>query len=355
MLPSRPHASTRLLIVTQVLDTEHPVLGFFHQWVAALAVRYESIEIICLTLGRFDLPKNVRVHSLGKPRFAQATRGTGARFVSRITYALRFLALAWRLRHSYDAVFVHMNQEYVLITGWLWKLLGKRVYLWRNHYAGSFATDVAAMFSTNVFCTSTHSYTAKYRKTRIMPVGIDTDRFRPDPSTTRTPRSILFFSRIARSKRPELLIDALALLGRRGVAYTADIVGSPGAEDRAYHEALMENVRTRGLAGQISFLPGVANAKAPALYRAHEIFVNASPSGMLDKTLFEAAACGATVLAGSEDFAALAGQEWSFSSAEELAGRLAERLGQPPPSTLVELASRESLPALIDRLVETLY
>ena len=72
-----------------------------------------------------------------------------------------------------------MNQEYVLIAGWLWKLLGKRTYLWRNHYAGSWLTDVAAVFCTKVFCTSKHSYTVKYKKTVLMPVGVDTERFTP--------------------------------------------------------------------------------------------------------------------------------------------------------------------------------
>lgn len=362
------HPPTRLLIVAQALDTENPVLGFFHEWVVALAARYEQVEVICLTLGRSDLHKNVRVHSLGKPSSApdsaKATPGKKAtkdrepkllRLFLRMRYVWRFLSLAWRLRGDYDAVFVHMNQEYVLVAGWLWWLLGKRVYLWRNHYEGSWVTDIAATFCTNVFCTSTYAYTAKYKKTRLMPVGVDTKRFYPDPRATRMPRSILFFSRIAQSKRPELLIDALTLLTERGIAYTADIVGSPGAGVEAYYEALVASVRARGLAGHISFHPSVANIEAPALYRGHEIFVNCSPSGMFDKTIFEAAACGATVLAASKDFAALAGPEFSFETAEELAECLAGALGQKAPAALTELAKSHGLPVLMDQLVETVY
>ena len=347
MPPPIHPAPTRLLVVAQALDTENPALGFFPQWVAALAARYEHIEVICLTLGKFGLPNNVRVHTLGKER--------GRPVLGAATYAWRFFLLAWRLRRHYDAVFVHMNQEYLIIAGPLWAILGKRSYLWRNHYEGSWITDIAAMFCTKVFCTSTHSHTAKYVKTIIMPLGVDTERFYPDPHTTRVPRSILFFSRIARSKRPEVFIDALALLTERSVAYTADIVGSPGAGDEAYYEALVASVRARGLSEHISFRPGIANAEAPAFYQGHEVFVNCSPSGMFDKTIFEAAACGATVLAASEDFATLAGPQWSFGSAEELAERLAEHLGQPTPKALAELASRQSLPVLIDRLAETLY
>ena len=37
--------------------------------------------------------------------------------------------------------------------------------------------------------------------------------------------------------------------------------------------------------------PGIPYAEAPALYRTYDIFVNQSPSGMFDKTIFEAMAC----------------------------------------------------------------
>ncbi|MSU74856.1 hypothetical protein EXS57_03740, partial [Candidatus Kaiserbacteria bacterium] len=154
----------KLLIVTQALDQDDVILSVYHNWVDELARHFERIEVICLKEGRHELPANVRVHSLGKERGA----------VMRGIYVWRFLSLAWRFRTEYNAVFVHMNQEYILIAGWLWKLLGKPIYLWRNHYAGSWFTDVAAAFCTKIFCTSKHSYTAKYKKTVLMPVGVDT-------------------------------------------------------------------------------------------------------------------------------------------------------------------------------------
>ena len=293
------------------------------------------LEVICLKEGTHELPKNVRVYSLGKER-AAASRGA---------YAFRFLSLAWRLRGEYDAVFVHMNQEYVLIAGWLWKLLGKKIYLWRNHYAGSLATNIAALFCTKVFYTSKHSYTARFKNAMKMPVGVDTARFYPDPAIAAKPRSILFFGRMAKSKRPELLIDALAILKKEGEAFSATFCGSPLTANEAYYETLKEKVRARNLTHEISFVPAVPNSEAPDLYRAHAIFVNCSPSGMFDKTLFEAAACGCFVLATSDDFAGLAGEEHHFSSAEELAKRLGTMLAGPavPPSPFVADTSLTAL------------
>ncbi len=332
----------KLLVVTQAVDTRDPVLGFFHQWLEELATRFESIEVICLREGEHTLPTNVRVHSLGK--------GQGR--ASRLTYSWRFLRLVWCLRSSYDAVFVHMNQEYVLLAGWLWRLSGKSIYLWYNHYAGSWATDIAAALSTHVFCTSKHSYTAKYERTMLMPIGVDTDRFIPDARIVRVPHSILFLARMSRSKRPEMLIDALALLAGRGIDCRATFVGSPRPEDEGHYARLKERVHDAGLESRATFLPGVPNTEVPDLYRAHEIFVNCSPSGMFDKTLFEAAAVGCRVLAVSEDFAALAGPESHFSSAAELADRLEAFLTSHEAAVVPAFVERNSLTVLVDRLAE---
>src|SRR3989338_5234217 len=52
---------------------------------------------------------------------------------------------------------------------------------------------------------------------------------------------------------------------------------------------------------RIKFRKGVSNQNAPSIYSAHEIFVNLSSSGMYDKTIFEAMACGCLVLVSNEN------------------------------------------------------
>ena len=333
----------KLLILTQAVDTEDPVLGFFVRWIEEFAKHVEHIDVICLKEGKYNLPANVRVHSLGKEKG-----------VSRMSYVLNFYRYTWCLRGEYDAVFVHMNQEYIVIGGWLWKLMGKRVYMWRNYHGGSIFTDIAMAFCTKVFCTSRHSYTAKNKKTECMPVGVDTERFKSDTRVSRIPRSVLFLSGMWSSKRPEMLIDALALLSGEGQAFTADFYGSPLPETAGYYASLKERVVRAGLAQEITFHPGVPNDATPDLYRAHEVFVNCSPSGMFDKTLFEAAACGCRVLAASEDFASLAGRDSQFDSAETLAARLISVLGTPSPSP-APFVAEHSLATLAERLIEAIH
>lgn len=339
----------RLLICTQVVDRNHHVLGFFHRWIEELSVRFDQVEVICLFEGSHQLPSNVRVYSLGKDKRAEA-RGRLAALPARVHYAVRFLALAVRLRNSYDTVLVHMNQEYVLLGGLLWKFLGKPVYLWRNHYSGSWLTTVSTWLCRAVFCTSRYSYTAKYQKTELMPVGVDTDYFSASPDSQRKENAILFLARMAPSKNPMVLVEALHELAMRGIAYTATFVGSPLPEHEAYYAAVVERVREYGLMDRVSFLPGVMHSDTVRLYRSHEIFVNCSPPGMLDKTMFEAAASGCVVLAANREWAQEADDErLSFKNADELTERLAKLLSGDIPEGPIDI-TRHSLKTLADQL-----
>lgn len=326
----------KLLICTQAVDENDPVLGFFIRWIEELSKQFEQVTVVCLRKGKYSLPNNVRVVTLPQSnRFARAPA---------------LLAESFKYRTNYDLVFVHMNQEYVLVAGWLWKLFSKKVYLWRNHYAGSFLTDIAAAFCTNVFCTSKYSYTAKYKKTIFMPVGVDTERFNEDARMARVPRSILWLARVAPSKRLEMLLDALEQLVAQGVGFSASIVGSPLPEHQAYYDALKASVEQRGLAAHVTFMPGVPNGATPDLYRAHEIFVNTSPSGMLDKTIFEAAACGCQILASSGDIKVALGPDAHFDSAARLEECLKDSLTRKRGLPEQDFVTRNSLAALAERL-----
>jgi glycosyltransferase involved in cell wall biosynthesis len=273
----------RLLIITQEVDERGTVLGFMHGWIAEFAKKAPSITVICLREGAHSLPANVKVLSLGKEK------GYG-----RIVYLARFFYFSLHYLGSYDAVFVHMNQEYVLLAGWFWWLMGKPVTLWRNHHAGNWLTRIAVALSTKVFCTSHFSYTARFKKTVFMPVGVDTEVFAPKADVARVPRSVLFFSRIAPVKRPDVFVEACRILSNKGIAYTASVYGSPLPKDNAFYEKLK-----RSAPKEVRFHQAIANAEASAVYSAHQIYVNLSPQGMYDKIIFEALSCECDVLASN--------------------------------------------------------
>jgi glycosyltransferase involved in cell wall biosynthesis len=246
------------------------------------------VTAICLKAGDHDLPQNVEVFSLGKE--------TGR---SRFKYVRNFYRYISSRRGQYDAVFVHMNQEYVLLGAFLWKLWGKRVYMWRNHHAGDWKTRLAVALCDRVFCTSRFSYTARFKKTVLMPIGIDTEKF--SDKGGRVAGSVLFLARIAPVKRPDLLLRALAPLARADVPFSVSIYGDTLPKDQAYAGGLRALVAELGMADRVSFHPGVPNDQTVGVYSAHDIAVNLSTSGMFDKTIFEAMACGALSLSSNEN------------------------------------------------------
>jgi len=60
----------RILIITQKVDLDDPLLGFFHRWLEEFAEHTECVHVVCLEEGRHTLPQNVAVTSLGKERGA---------------------------------------------------------------------------------------------------------------------------------------------------------------------------------------------------------------------------------------------------------------------------------------------
>ncbi|MEK7135492.1 MAG: hypothetical protein AAB780_02190 [Patescibacteria group bacterium] len=269
----------KLLIITQKVDRNDPVLGFFHRWLEEFAKHFEKVTVICLEKGEFDLPENIKVFSLGKE---EKNFQFSIFNFQKIRYTLRFYKYLWTLRGDYDAVFVHMNQEYVLLGWKLWKLWGKKIYLWRNHAKGSLWTRLAVLLSRKVFYTSPQSFTARFRKSVQMPAGIDTDFFKPDPTITRKPNSVLFLGRISPVKKVLEFIEWL-----KTTSYVATIAGPILAEDRAYGD-MVKNA----LNEHIAYVGPVDQAGALRLYQTHEIYVNMTSAGSLDKTILEAAACG---------------------------------------------------------------
>ncbi|MDO8482027.1 MAG: glycosyltransferase family 4 protein [bacterium] len=274
----------RLLICTQAIDLDDSVMGFFCRWVEEFSKHCEYVHVICLKEGRHNLPANVRVHSLGKE--------SGQ---SRLKYIWRFYKYIWILRNEYDAVFVHMNQEYVLLGGKFWWLFGKRVVLWRNHKKGSVFTRIAGFLSHTVCYTSPAAFVASFRNAVQMPIGIDTGVFKPSGSAD--PRSILFLGRLDSVKRPETLLQALDILAKKEIAFSADIIGDPTAGREEFARELKEHFSS---VPNVTFKPAVRNDETAAIYNAHSIYVNLTPSGSFDKTIGEACVSGCIVVVGNE-------------------------------------------------------
>lgn len=242
----------KLLICTQVVNQNDPTLGFFVRWIEEFK-KYCEVEVISL-------------ESLG-------ASGTLAR-------ALRLLRLASQL--EYDAVFVHMNPEYVIVVGWLWRLRRKRVALWYTHKAVNLRLRVAAFFADVIMTASKESFRLKNKKMCVMGHGIDTDFFSPDP---RVARGSVFLSvgRLMQSKRHDLAIQIAAREGKE-----LRIAGE--GPERRNLESLAREIGAR-----VTFLGGITQEELRQEYRRAAVLLHTSETGSLDKVVLEALACGLSI------------------------------------------------------------
>jgi glycosyltransferase involved in cell wall biosynthesis len=258
----------KLLIVTQVVDSHDSDLGFFVRWIEEFAKHAERVEVICLKEGQHTLPANVHVHSLGKEKG-----------VSRFGYVLHFYKYLWQLRHNYDAVFVHMNPEYVVLGGLWWRLTHKRVSLWYMHKSVNLKLRIAALLSNVILTGSKESFRLKSKKVQVTGHGIDTDFFSPDASVKRGDW-LLSVGRLMKSKRHDLVI-------RVAVEKNKELRIAGEGPERANLEAL-----ARSLNAKVTFLGPLSQAQLRDEYRAAALFIHTSETGSLDKVTLEALACG---------------------------------------------------------------
>jgi len=335
----------KIIIITQKIDKNDTVLGFFHTWLTELSTKFESVEVICLEKGKFDLPKNVTVYSLGKERG-----------ISKISFVKNLYKYLFLISGTYDRVFVHMNEEYVLLAGLYWKLKGIPVYLWRNHPKGSLKTRLAVAMSTKVFCTSKSSFTAKFSKTVIMPAGINTKIFKPVPGVVRQKYSVCMVGRISPVKRIEVALHAIKILSSHGVQVSLSVIGPVATKDLRYFESLKKYVLDNNLSKTISWKEAVSPEKLPEIYSGYEICLNLTPSGSFDKTIVEASACGTVPLVSNSSLSDFLPTICITGTSPDEVAESIQRLLEPKEQVKIqdELKSfieSQSLKELVDRLV----
>lgn len=282
----------RILITTQIVDKNDPDLGFFHSWLIKFSERFESIEVICLFKDEFDLPGNITVHSLGKEKKKE----------SKLVNTWRFYKILWNLRGRYDAVFVHMNPEYVILGGLFWRLTGKKVLLWYTHKAVNLRLRLAALLATKIFTASKESFRLPSKKVEVVGHGIDVEKFESNHSNP--PRNFLFaVGRISPSKDWETVIKGLVDLNTVNTGVPSPLLDIAGAPiTKADFEYLR---KLQSLYGNIAFQTFTPD-EMPHQYAAHYLLIHTSRTGSMDKVVLEALAAGRIVVTSSEAYANLA-------------------------------------------------
>ena len=279
----------KLLIVTQTIDRSDDLLGFMDGWITEFARQCKRVTAIGLGVGAHEYPDNVHVLSLGKENGG-----------SRIQYTLKFLRYVVAERKNYDAVFVHMNPEYVVLGGALWKLMGKKVGLWYAHGHSRRMLRAAHRMTDVVFTSTTGGFGISSPKRQIIGHGIDCERFSFATRESRKPFRVLTVGRISPIKDLETLVRAFAELPGGAVL---EIVGAPALrQDRGYLESLKQLTAQLSIIDRVHFLGSIPNAALQPIYARADLFVSTSRTGSFDKTLGEAMATGLPVLTSNPSF-----------------------------------------------------
>jgi len=340
-----------LLIITQKVDENDQLLGFFIEWLKRFSYKFEKITVLCLEKGQFDLPENVKVFSMGKDGGA-----------SKIKQLSTFYFLLSTLRNDYDAVFVHMNPIWVVVGGPFWRLMNKKVFLWYTSRGVTTKLKVAEKLADVIFTASERSFYRKLKKVSVTDHGIDTDFFRPitnsQQSVTDNKIKILSVGRISSVKNYETLVDAAKILKDEKVNFFVTMIGeAPLEKDKNYEKSLRLKIRDLGLEDNFNFVGKINHRDLVPYYQSHDVFVHLSKTGSLDKALLEAMACGMQVLSSNYSAKAFLAPQFLFDEdkADDLAFKLriiSEKHYQMEPERSLRdyVVKNHNLDRLIDKI-----
>jgi len=196
-----------------------------------------------------------------------------------------------------------MNPEYVLLGGYLWRRLGKRIGLWYAHKSVTRKLQYAVRLLDRVFTVSEGSFRVETPKVCVVGHGIDTELFTPDIHVESTHTRIVTVGRVAQSKHLLEMLQTLDVLYARSENFIFTIVGEPTTvEEEEYARRLKEEIARRPYANKVDWRGAVLYHKLPALLREQDVLFNFATTGNMDKAGLEALAVGIPVIATNEAF-----------------------------------------------------
>ncbi len=296
----------KLVICAQVVDSEHPILGFFHGWIAAFAERFDTVTVICLEVGVYDLPPNVTVHSLGKERG-----------MSKLGYVFNFYRLfnaAMCERPNY--VFFHMGAIFNVLAAPYYLVRGSTKFLWwKAHGTINWFGRFALLFVDEVVTSTASGFPIATPKRRIIGQAINTDHFSCTGMVARNPLRVIYVGRIAPIKRIEIWLKTIKQVRDSGYDIDPVIIGPYDSEE--YTDTLFALCDEYELSSSI-FAGSMTQAELQSAYCRAGIFLNTSLTHSMDKTVLEAMLCGCVPVTSNRAFADLLSADGLYLAQESV-------------------------------------
>lgn len=280
----------KLLVCTQVVDKNHPILGFFHNWILEFSKHFTEVHVICLEKGEYSLPAHVFVYSLGKEEG-----------VHKLTQLLRFYRyfahVFFRVRVRF--IFFHMGVIYNTLAAPFFLVrhfFGTQFYWWKTHGTLTPFGRLALMCVDAVYTASQYSFPLQTPKKRVVGHAIDIEEdILPAQSQKATPPILLFVGRISPVKRIEMVIDVAEVLYKKGIECQIRIVGV--LHDEHYAKMLKAKIDESVAGATISMIGPKKYEDIAEEYKKASILLNPSETGGIDKVVLEAMKYGVPPLA----------------------------------------------------------
>lgn len=333
------------------VDAEHVTLAFGLRWIEELAKRFDHVDVVTMTAGRYALPENVTVWSVGRERgYPEWFR------------ALRFYWLIWKIMHQrhIDVVFTHMIPVFAVLFWPIARLTGLRNVLWYAHGAIPKMLKFAHQVVDRVVSSTVEGFRLSSSKVSFIGQGINNDLYQFSQRQPGNVFQILTVGRLSPSKRIDLLLSALTgwkLENDRNWHLT--IVGEGTTEsERAYGERLRQQASNDFGVGCITFTGRLDAEQIAPLLADADLFVNLGATGSLDKAIVEAMASGCPVLSSNDAFRAIALDSGFASCAiEPVVSDIRAaftRLAEMPHESLQTLAAQQASVARRDHTLDGL-
>jgi glycosyltransferase involved in cell wall biosynthesis len=295
----------KLLICTQAVDSDHPILGFFIGWISEFAKHFEEVHVICLIKGEYTLPPHVHVYSLGKEEGE-----------NKLKYVARFYRYFAHIFFTVkvDYVFYHMGAVYNILGApffFLRDFFHTKFFWWKAHGHINVMGKLALVFVDLVFTSTESGFSIRTQKKRVIGQAIDPSLFTLGSHEARE-KKIIFVGRIMEVKRVDLFIETVALLIRDDPSLCFEIVGPIG--DEAYFASLQQRIQKLGLENVVTFLGPKTQQELIGIYQTSLLFLNTSQTHSMDKTVLEAVLCGCVPVTGNTAFKDLCAEHGLYIS-----------------------------------------
>ena len=275
-----------LLIITQKVDEQDDLLGFFVDWIRGFATKFDKVFVITLAKGSYDLPENVFIYSLGKER--------GNSKIIRVSNFYRYL---FKLVPQSNGIFAHMSPVFVIASWPVSFVFRKKIILWYLHRSVTFRLKLAEKLCYKIVTATKESL--KFHSNKIVETGhgISVEKFRTEKKWNSGRLNILSVGRISKIKNFETLIESAKILKEKGIDFEIKIIGKPVMpRDDEYLKHLELLIKSYELGEMINFVGFIPHNKIVPHYKEADMVVGLTPDGGIDKTILEGMASGCVVL-----------------------------------------------------------